>query len=198
MVGSGDGATALQAADVTVLMMGNSHTTLANLPAHLRALLAAGLPGKRVSVAVSPDWLFLEERAADTASLNQLRSRHWKAVVLQAQKCSSSGLFSYSTQGAEQLVQVTRLNKSLPVLFAEWPRLGVTETARIYDLHVSIATAQPACVPWRPTRWTSCRGGGTAPTTRHWRDPSRFWLAPQTPGRFRCLHSGSASRRRLW
>jgi hypothetical protein len=147
MAGSSDDATALQAADVTVLMMGNSHTTLANLPAHLRALLAAGLPGKRVAVAVSPDWMFLEERAADTASLNLLRSRPWTAVVLQAQKYSSSGLFSYSTQGAEQLVQVTRLNKSLPVLFAEWPRLGVTETARIYDLHVSIATAQPACVP---------------------------------------------------
>lgn len=147
MVVSSDTAQALEAADVTVLMMGNSHTTLANLPAHLQALLTAGLPGKRVAVVVSPDWMFLEERAADTASLNQLRSRSWTAVVLQAQKYSSSGLFSYSTQGAEQLVQLARQNKSLPVLFAEWPRLGVAETSRIYDLHVGIATAQPACVP---------------------------------------------------
>ena len=31
-------------------------------------------------------------------------------------------------------------------MFPEWPRKGVTETQRIYDLHVSIARNAPACV----------------------------------------------------
>jgi hypothetical protein len=31
-------------------------------------------------------------------------------------------------------------------MFPEWPRRGVDETQRIYDLHVSIAQREPACV----------------------------------------------------
>jgi len=31
-------------------------------------------------------------------------------------------------------------------MFPEWPRRGVNETQRIYDLHVRIATSRPACV----------------------------------------------------
>ena len=142
----GDSAETVAAADVTVLMMGNSHTTVANLPAQLGALLRAGLPGKTVAVAVAPGWMFLDERVDHRASLDLLRSRAWNAVVLQAQKYSTSGVFSYSTLGAELLVQAARGQQAVPVLFPEWPRRGVAETARIYDLHVTIATAQPACV----------------------------------------------------
>jgi hypothetical protein len=32
------------------------------------------------------------------------------------------------------------------VMFPEWPQLNVNETQRIYDLHVSIAQRQAACV----------------------------------------------------
>ena len=31
-------------------------------------------------------------------------------------------------------------------MFPEWPRKDIDETQRIYDLHVSIAQAEPACV----------------------------------------------------
>ena len=126
--------------------MGNSHTSLGALPAQLAELLRAGLPGKRVAVVVAPNWLFLEERAADSASLALLRSQRWTSVVLQAQKYSSSGLFEYATEGAERLVQASRLQAAVPVMFPEWPRYGVNETLRIYALHVGIAQKQPACV----------------------------------------------------
>lgn len=134
-------------ADISLLMMGNSHTVVADLPAQLAALLRAGLPGRSVSISIAPGYLFLDERLADTSSMNLLRSRNWTAVVLQAQKYSSSGLFFYSTLEAEQLVQAARAQAALPVMFPEWPRLGIAETQRIYDLHVGIAQAQPACVP---------------------------------------------------
>lgn len=143
---AGDDAQTVAAADLRVLMMGNSHTSTADLPQQLKAMLRAGRPARSVAVAVAPEWMFLEERSVHAPSLALLRSQRWSAVVLQAQKYSTSGQFSYSTDGAKLLVQASRGQQAVPLLFPEWPRRGVDETARIYDLHVSIAQAQPACV----------------------------------------------------
>jgi hypothetical protein len=38
-------------------------------------------------------------------------------------------------------------------MFPEWPRRDIDETQRIYDLHVSIAQAEPACVAPIPQAW---------------------------------------------
>ncbi|MBT9493094.1 MAG: hypothetical protein IV107_12295 [Paucibacter sp.] len=134
------------AAVVNVLMMGNSHSTVSQLPAQLEAMLRAGLAGKSVAVTVAPGWMFLDERLADRQSLDLLRSREWTAVLLQAQKYSSSGRTHFPTVEAQELVRESRKVKALPVLFPEWPRRGVPETETIYALHVSIARQQPACV----------------------------------------------------
>ena len=131
---------------ISVLMMGNSHTMANELPLQLQALLRAGSPGKSVAVVVAPGSMFLDERLADRQSMDLLRSREWTAVVLQAQKYSTSGLYSYSTAEAQTLVRETRNVKALPVLFPEWPRRGIPETETIYKLHVSISQQQPACV----------------------------------------------------
>lgn len=140
-------------AEFSVLMMGNSHTALGELPRQLAGLLRAGLPGRTVEVVVAPGWMFLEERVGDGPSLTLLRSRRWHAVVLQAQKYSSSGQFSYSTAEAEALIRMVRTVPALPVLFPEWARLGVDETQRIYALHTGIAGRQPACVAAIPQAW---------------------------------------------
>lgn len=126
--------------------MGNSHTTVNRLPAMVEAMVRAANPGKTVAALEAPGWMFLEERSVDAASLASLRAGGWKAVVLQAQKYSTSGQLSYPTTGAEALVRETRAAGALPILFPEWPRLGVEETGRIYELHVSIAMREPACV----------------------------------------------------
>jgi hypothetical protein len=150
-------STDLDAADVTVLMMGNSHTTVAGLPAQLAAVLQAGLPGQRVAVVAAPSSMFLDEHLHHAPTMALLRSRPWTAVVLQAQKYSSSGQFVYSTLEAEQLVQAARLQRAVPVMFPEWPRLTVPETQRVYDLHVGIAQAQPACVAPIGQAWDLAR-----------------------------------------
>jgi hypothetical protein len=67
-------------------------------------------------------------------------------VVLQAQKYSSSGQFEYSTEEAKELVRRSRVQNAVPIMFPEWPRRDIDETQRIFDLHVSIAQAEPACV----------------------------------------------------
>ena len=96
---------------------------------------------------MAPGWMFLEQRATDAASLQLLRSREWTYVVLQAQEYSSSVQFVYPIDGALALVRMARADKALPILFPEWPRRGIDETQRIFNLHVSIAQREPACVP---------------------------------------------------
>lgn len=126
--------------------MGNSHTAFHNLPDTLAAMLRAGKPGKTVSMETAPGWLFLDERLAHTPSMALLGGQRWSFVILQAQKYSSSGLITYSTAAAEQLIRMARAAGAVPILFPEWPRLGIDESKRIYDLHVSIAQKEPACV----------------------------------------------------
>jgi hypothetical protein len=89
--------------------------------------------------------MFLEERATDRATL-ELLERRWSFVVLQAQKYSTSGQFHYPIDGAVALARRARAAGAVPILFPEWPRRGIDETQRIYDLHVSIAQLEPACV----------------------------------------------------
>jgi hypothetical protein len=67
-------------------------------------------------------------------------------VILQAQKYSTTGQFTYSTEEAKALVRAARDQHAVPVMFPEWPRRDIDETQRIYDLHVSIAQETPACV----------------------------------------------------
>jgi len=134
-------------ADITILMFGNSHTAFNSLPDMLAAMVRAGRPGKSVAVSVAPGFLFLDERLNDPVSMAMFNGQKWSAVILQAQRYSTSGTVDYSIAEAVELVRRTRQMPALPVMFPEWPRLGINETQRIYDLHVSIARQQAACVP---------------------------------------------------
>jgi hypothetical protein len=140
-------------ADVQILMMGNSHTAANGLPLMVAAMVRAAWPGRTVEAVEAPVWMSLQQRAADPASLALLRSAPWRFVVLQAQEYSSSGQFSYPIDGAVDLVRQSRALGALPILFPEWPRAGINETQRIYDLHLSIAREAPACVPPIPQAW---------------------------------------------
>jgi hypothetical protein len=151
--GGGGGASSTPApdpaatpAEINLLFMGNSHTSVNGLPEMVASMVRAARPGKTVAAVEAPGWMFLEERAMDAASLRLLGERQWQAVILQAQEYSSSGLFTYPTDGAEALVRMATQAHALPVLFPEWPRRDVDESQRIYELHVSIARVAPACV----------------------------------------------------
>jgi hypothetical protein len=133
-------------ADITLLFMGNSHTSANDLTGMVAAMVRAVRPGKTVTSIEAPGWMFLEERLHHAPSVALLKSQRWSAVILQAQKYSTSGQFSYSTAEAEEFIRMIRAQSGLPVLFPEWPQRNVNETQRIYDLHVSIAQRQAACV----------------------------------------------------
>lgn len=141
------------AADISVLMFGNSHTVANGLPGMLATMLRAGRPGKTVAVVAADGYLTLEQRMDHAASRAQLDSQKWSALVLQNQAYSTSGLYEYSITDAVEWVRLARLKGTLPVMFPEWPRRGIEESDRIYGLHVRIATLQPACVAPVPQAW---------------------------------------------
>jgi len=149
LVACGGGATSDPppvAADITLLFMGNSHTSTNDLSTMVADMVRAVRPGQTVASVEAPGWMFLEDRVHDARSMDLLRSQDWSFVVLQAQKYSTSGQFEYSTAEAKELIRMSRVQHAVPVMFPEWPLRNVAETQRIYDLHVSIAQAEPACV----------------------------------------------------
>jgi hypothetical protein len=134
------------AADIALLFMGNSHTSANDLTKMVADMVRAGKPGQTVASVEAPGSMFLDERLHDAPSIALLRSQSWSFVILQAQKYSTSGQFEYSTEEAKELIRMSREQHAVPIMFPEWPRRGIDETQRIYDLHVSIAQAEPACV----------------------------------------------------
>lgn len=133
-------------ADISLLFMGNSHTVANDLTNMVADMVRAGSPGRTVTPVVAPGSMFLDERLQDAPTIALLRSQAWSFVILQAQKYSTSGLYTYSTEEAKELVRISRQQRAVPVMFPEWPRRDIDETRRIYDLHVSIAQVEPACV----------------------------------------------------
>jgi hypothetical protein len=129
-----------------MLFLGNSHTQANELTEMVADMVRAGEPGKSVAAVEAPGSLFLDERLRHAGTMTLLRNQDWSYVILQAQKYSTSGQTEYSIAEAAQLVYISRQQHAVPVMFPEWPRRGINETRRIYDLHVSIAQVEPACV----------------------------------------------------
>lgn len=133
-------------ATTSLLFMGNSHSSLNHLQAMVETIVGSALPAETVDAIEAPGWMFLEDRVNDSASMNLLGAQDWSFVVLQAQKYSTSGCCEYSTFEAKALIRLAREQNAVPIMFPEWPLEGVNETMTIYNLHVSIAQAEPACV----------------------------------------------------
>jgi hypothetical protein len=134
-------------ADYELLFIGNSHSSVNGLPDLVAILIEATGQGKTANAALAPGSNFLAERLKDGTTQATLEARKWTHVFLQAQKYSSTGNYSYPTDAAEEWIRRIRKLNASPVMFPEWPRRGNTEEGqRVYDLHVSISTREPACV----------------------------------------------------
>lgn len=144
--------------NVAVLMIGNSHSSRSNLPTMLRTMLEAGIPDAGIIVERAPGWAFLADRLEDRPTLRAFDSRPWTHVILQAQKYSTSGRYSYPTDGAEQWIRRTHALGAVPILFPEWARRGNDEEAmRVQRLHESIAAQESACVAPVGIAWEVAR-----------------------------------------
>src|SRR4051812_10958911 len=97
-VGSPDGKSdpdRVRSADVSVLFVGNSHTSFHELPKLVGEMIRFRHPEKTVYSHVV-GVAFLEDVARDPRCNEEIDTRPWKYVVLQAQKESQSGKFDYS------------------------------------------------------------------------------------------------------
>lgn len=130
-----------------ILFIGNSHSSANGLPGLVSTLIEAGVENATANSGLAPGLGFLADRLNDAATLKSLDSRAWTHVVLQAQKYSTTGLYTYPTDAAEEWIRRVKARGALPILFPEWPRKGNTEEGpRVHQLHLDIASREPACV----------------------------------------------------
>ncbi|NND46594.1 MAG: hypothetical protein HKN55_02915 [Woeseiaceae bacterium] len=142
---------ASQAVDEThnygVLLIGNSHSSRGGLPDMLETLLEADGGNKSAYVKAVGHWAFLAERLNDDVTQKALDSRRWTHVILQAQKYSTSGRYSYPTDAAGEWIRRVRERGAQPILFPEWARREHPEEfLRIQRLHLKIASRDLALV----------------------------------------------------
>jgi hypothetical protein len=114
----------VRAADVSILFVGNSHTSSHDLPNLVCQMIAYLRPEKKIAGHVVGA-AFLEDAARDPRCREEIETRPWKYVVLQAQKISVSGRFAYSRKEGIDLAKLAKARGASVYFFAEWGLQGV-------------------------------------------------------------------------
>ena len=109
----------VRAADVSVLFVGNSHTTFHDLPGLVGRMIRFRHPETTVYSHVVPV-AFLEDVARDSRCRDEVESRPWKSVVLQAQKISASGRHEYSRQEGIDVAKLAKARGAAVFFYPEW------------------------------------------------------------------------------
>jgi hypothetical protein len=126
----------VQQADISILFIGNSHTSFHDLPHVVEKMIQFRQPEKKVYVH-SLGVGFLEEVAHQPQFREEMESRTWKFVVLQAQKISMSGKFKYSQTEGIEFAKLAKSKGAKVFFFSEWGRKDVKDegprTERIYQ-----------------------------------------------------------------
>jgi hypothetical protein len=136
----------VRTADFAVLFVGNSHTHMHGLPGLVGDMIRFRHHDKSYYshvVAVG----FLEDVARNPRCREEIETRAWKHVVLQAQKESKSGNFQYSQTEGIDFAKLARSNGAKVTFFAEW---GLREVPghgpRIEHVYREMAAASGADV----------------------------------------------------
>lgn len=114
----------VRAADVSILFVGNSHTSGHDLPNLVCEMIRFRHPGKTVYASVV-SVAFLEQAAREPGCREEIETRPWKYVVLQGQKISASGRFEYSRAEGIDLARLAKSRGATVLFFSEWGLRGV-------------------------------------------------------------------------
>lgn len=135
------------ASEYRVLLIGNSHVMSNNLASIIETFIKVGKPENPSDVVLSNGFGFLDEKLNDGITLKEIQSETWSHVVLQAQKYSQSGNYTYPTIAAEYWIDNVKQNNATPILFPEHPQANHLDEAQyIHDLHLSIQEKQLTCI----------------------------------------------------
>jgi len=130
---------------IAVLFLGNSHS--APIPKLLAEIYAKKQPSIKTTFRTAPSFGFLAEQIHSKKTTDMIKSGKWDYVVLQAQKYSTTGKYSYPTDAAIELAEMAQTAGSKVLMYPEWSRKGVPdEYARIRKIHDGIAQATGAQV----------------------------------------------------
>ncbi len=137
-----------------VLFLGNSHTQYFDVPQLVQQMMQATSESGTV-VCESRIQGFLEQFNMDKGLKSKIGNGDWDVLVLQGQKISSSGKYTYPIEPAIELCQLANKSGTRVILFCEWGRLDVEgETERIEKVYQSIADPtgaelSPVGVAWQ-------------------------------------------------
>jgi len=109
----------VRAADISILFVGNSHTMMHDLPNLVCKMMQFQSPHKKIYAHYIPV-AYLEDVERNTKFSNEIESRAWKRVVLQAQKISASGKFDYSRKEGIEFAKLAKAHGAAVCFFAEW------------------------------------------------------------------------------
>lgn len=141
------------ATDARLLFVGNSHTGLHGLPDLVAGMVQALRPGRTAAARYVPVG-FLEDTAADPTAGDAVDLGAWTAVVLQAQKISVSGRFSYSRAEGLALARRAKSKGAVVVFYPEWGLKGRPgDGARQEAVYREMAAAAGATVAPVATAW---------------------------------------------
>ena len=133
-----------EAANLRILFVGNSHTRTS--PSFLGILLKRSLPENHILIARSMGG-FLADHQNHPNTLNLIDYGQWDFVILQAQKYSTSGKYTYPIEGAVTLVKRAQAQGAEVIMFPEWSRQEVPdEYKRIDRIHEQISSKTGAQV----------------------------------------------------
>lgn len=118
----------VRAADVSILFVGNSHTSHHDLPNVVCDMIRFRHPEKTTYAHVV-GVPFLDEAARDPTCYEEVDERPWKYVVLQAQKISASGKYNYSRTEGIDLAKRAAARGAAVYFYAEWGLRGVAGDA---------------------------------------------------------------------
>lgn len=136
----------VRAADYSILFIGNSHTTLHDIPGLVARMIEHTHPGKKVYTHLLPV-MFLEETATDRRVPIEIDQRAWKFVVLQAQKISMSGRYKYSQTEGIDLAKRAQGRGAKALFYSEWGRKGVPGDGDVQEkIYQEMARASAARV----------------------------------------------------
>lgn len=143
----------VRTAELSVLFVGNSHTQNHDLPDLVCRMIRFRHPEKTTSAHVV-SVTFLDDVARDPRCREEIETRPWKAVVLQAQKISQSGRFDYSKAEGIEMAKLARTRGAAVHFYAEWGLRGKAgHGRRIEAVYEDIARES---------------GGRVAPVGRAW------------------------------
>ncbi len=127
---------------LSILFVGNSHTSTHDIPRTVRELLDSD-PARQTTVELMSAG-FLRIAANDVAITDAIGSGDWDIVVLQGQEISQSHSIAYSQEEAVALAELAIESGARALLFSEWPRKGIDETEYIEKIYDEIAEASGA------------------------------------------------------